>query len=413
MVDSQQQNKEETYSSAELGEAPFFVMSKPAGARCNLACEYCYYLEKEEMYGNVRKEEMSDALLEKFVKEYIQSQIQPQVLFTWHGGEPLLRGLSFYKKAATLQRAYAEGRQIDNCLQTNGTLLTDEWCEFFAKEGWLIGISIDGTQAMHDTYRHTRGKGPSWAQVMRGIDLLNKHGVEWNAMATVNAYNAKYPTEFYNFFRNIGCQYLQFAPIVERTTNGHLASVKDIDGKLAPFSVSPTDWGNFCIGVFDEWINNDVGNIFVQLFEATLANWMGIPSGLCSMSESCGNNVVMEHNGDVFSCDHFVFSEYYLGNIHKMPLRQMIHGEKQRRFARIKQEMLPQMCKECEWYFACHGECPRNRFSTTPNGEHHLNYLCKGYQQFFSHVAPYMDYMKRELQAGRELRCIDTKNFNI
>lgn len=385
---------------------PLYVMLKPAGAHCNLACKYCYYLEKNNLYQNSHRHLMTDEMLEQFTREYIEAQTMPQVLFTWHGGEPLMRSIDFYKKALALQKKYAHGKQIDNVIQTNGTLLTDEWCEFFAKNHWLVGISIDGPQEYHDHYRVTPAGKPSWEKVMQGISLLKKHRVEWNAMAVVNAYNAEHPLEFYHFFRDNGCQYLQFTPIVERLTEHEdgrtLASLADDrEIPLADASVTPQQWGNFLCTIFDDWVRHDVGKTFVEIFDCTLANWMGVLPGICAYSKECGHAGVMEHNGDVYSCDHFVFPEYKLGNIREQSLIDMLYGEKQQAFSRLKHTSLPRQCKECDMEFACHGECPKNRFEKDKYGEPGLNYLCQGYYQYYSHVAPYMDFMKRELLAQR------------
>ena len=385
---------------------PLYVMLKPAGAHCNLACKYCYYLEKNNLYQNSHRHLMTDEMLEQFTREYIEAQTMPQVLFTWHGGEPLMRSIDFYKKALELQKKYAHGKQIDNVIQTNGTLLTDEWCEFFAKNHWLVGISIDGPQEYHDHYRVTPAGKPSWEKVMQGIQLLKKHHVEWNAMAVVNAYNAEHPLEFYHFFRDNGCQYLQFTPIVERLTEHEdgrtLASLADNrEIPLADASVTPEQWGNFLCTIFDDWVRHDVGKMFVEIFDCTLANWMGVLPGICAYSKECGHAGVMEHNGDVYSCDHFVFPEYKLGNIREQSLIDMLYGEKQQAFSRLKHTSLPRQCKECDMEFACHGECPKNRFEKDKYGEPGLNYLCQGYYQYYSHVAPYMDFMKRELLAQR------------
>ena len=385
---------------------PLYVMLKPAGAHCNLACKYCYYLEKNNLYQNSHRHLMSDEMLEQFTREYIEAQTMPQVLFTWHGGEPLMRSIDFYKKALALQKKYAHGKQIDNVIQTNGTLLTDEWCEFFAQNHWLVGISIDGPQEYHDHYRVTPAGKPSWEKVMQGISLLKKHRVEWNAMAVVNAYNAEHPLEFYHFFRDNGCQYLQFTPIVERLTEHEdgrtLASLADDrEIPLADASVTPQQWGNFLCTIFDNWVRHDVGKTFVEIFDCTLANWMGVLPGICAYSKECGHAGVMEHNGDVYSCDHFVFPEYKLGNIREQSLIDMLYGEKQQSFSRLKHTSLPRQCKECDMEFACHGECPKNRFEKDKYGEPGLNYLCQGYYQYYTHVAPYMDFMKRELLAQR------------
>ena len=364
-----------------LFDRPVYVMLKPVGDRCNLTCDYCYYMGKGS--GAV----MDDGLLEEFTRQYIEAQTTPQVLFTWHGGEPLLRPLTFYKRALELQRKYAQGRHIDNCLQTNGTLLNDEWCEFLRENRFLVGISIDGPQALHDANRHTRQGGNSWHDVMRGIGLLQRHGVEWNAMATVNAANVEYPVLFYEFFRQIGCEFLQFTPVVEPDK--------------PDCSITAEQWGRFLCSVYDEWVCRDVGRIFVQLFDATLANWCGEPPGVCSMSSICGQAAVMEADGSVYPCDHFVRPEYRLGNIRQEPLVGMMYGERQRTFACQKQATLSRQCRECRWLFACHGECPKNRLVSDCYGEPGLNVLCSGYRQFFDHVAADMDFMKAELDAGR------------
>ena len=385
---------------------PLYVMLKPAGAHCNLACKYCYYLEKNKLYPTAQRHLMSDEMLEQFTREYIEAQTMNQVLFTWHGGEPLLRSIDFYRKALSLQQKYAGGRRIDNVIQTNGTLLTDEWCEFFAQNHWLVGISIDGPQPDHDHYRLTAAGKPSWKKVMQGIKLLKKHGVEWNAMAVVNAYNANHPLEFYRFFKENGCQFLQFTPIVERLTRHEdgrtLASLADKDEiSLSKASVAPEQWGYFLCAIFDEWVRKDVGKIFVEIFDCTLANWMGISPGICAYSKECGHAGVMEHNGDVYSCDHFVFPEYKLGNIRDHSLIDMLYGEQQQEFSRLKHSSLPRQCKECDMEFACHGECPKNRFMKDKYGDSGLNYLCPGYYHYYQHVAPYMDYMKQELMSQR------------
>ena len=385
---------------------PLYVMLKPAGAHCNLACKYCYYLEKNKLYPTAQRHLMSDEMLEQFTREYIEVQTMNQVLFTWHGGEPLLRSIDFYRKALSLQQKYAGGRRIDNVIQTNGTLLTDEWCEFFAQNHWLVGISIDGPQPDHDHYRLTAAGKPSWQKVMQGIKLLKKHGVEWNAMAVVNAYNVNHPLEFYRFFKENGCQFLQFTPIVERQTRHEdgrtLASLADKNEiPLSEASVTPEQWGYFLCAIFDEWVRKDVGKIFVEIFDCTLANWMGVSPGICAYSKECGHAGVMEHNGDVYSCDHFVFPEYKLGNIRDHSLIDMLYGEQQQEFSRLKHSSLPRQCKECDMEFACHGECPKNRFMKDKYGDSGLNYLCLGYYHYYQHVAPYMDYMKQELMAQR------------
>ena len=399
---------------------PLYVMLKPAGARCNLRCRYCYYLEKDHLYAGNDAHFMSERLLEKFIADYMQAQTTPEVLFTWHGGEALLRPIAFYQRALQLQRRYARGRQVVNSIQTNGTLLTPEWCEFLRENGFLVGISIDGPRDVHDAYRRTSADGPSFDRVMQGLQLLKDHHVEWNALAVVNNLNVEQPREFYRFFKDIGCQYLQFAPIVERIVSRDdgltLAPGMQEGGRLTSHSITPSQWGRFLCELFDEWVVADVGSIFVQIFDATLANWVGVTPGICSLSAHCGHAAVMEHNGDVYSCDHFVFPEYRLGNLNEKTITEMVYSPQQQRFAQMKTAMLPRQCRECPFLFACHGECPKNRFLRDKYGNAGLNYLCEGYRQFFSHVTPHMNFMRRELQAGRPpaniMQALNTINRN-
>ena len=387
---------------------PMYIMLKPVGAKCNLDCDYCYYLEKENLYEK-KNPVMSEDLLEKFIKQYIESQTMPEIMFTWHGGETLMRPLSFYKRAIELQKQYGRGRHIDNSIQTNGTLLNDEWCKFFKENNFLVGISIDGPKEFHDEYRRDKMGRPSFHRVMRGIELLKKHEVEFNCLAVVNDYNVDYPIEFYNFFKEIGCQYIQFTPIVERIRKDNTISLLKLatarqradEVDLAPYTVPADKWGNFLCAIFDEWVKDDVGKIFIQIFDSTLANWVGEQPGVCTMAKTCGHAGAMEFNGDVYSCDHFVFPEYRLGNINKKTLTSMMYSNEQLKFGNDKFDSLPQQCRECDFLFACYGECPKNRFIKDKYGNDGLNYLCQGYYQFFSHVAPYMDFMKKELQAQR------------
>ncbi len=417
--------------------APFakmmYVMAKPAGARCNLNCRYCYYLEKSSLTGG--SGDMDDELLEKFVREYVAAQTTPEVLFIWHGGEPMLRGLDFYRKALKLQRRYAGGRAVDNSIQTNGTLINDDWCRFFRDNGFLVGVSIDGPEAVHDRLRKNRAGAPTFRRVMRGIELLDRYGVQWNAMATVNSANVTAPEEFYDFFKSIGCRYLQFTPVVERAIKlqdgrERLASPSDRAAMPAPDSITPTgispnpmtpagispnpmtptgitqdsitpeQWGDFLCRVFDRWWPSDVGKQFVQIFDATLANWMGQPPGICTMARECGHAGVLEHNGDLYSCDHFVFPEYRLGNIWENTLVEMMYSPRQQHFGTAKSSSLPRQCRECEFLFACNGECPKNRFALTEDGEAGLNWLCGGYRRFFAHSAPAMTRMRDCLLRG-------------
>lgn len=380
---------------------PIYVMLKPVGSRCNLACQYCYYLEKGMLHNSTGSYGMSDDMLENFIRQYLDAQTMQEVLFIWHGGEPLLKPMAFYEKALQLQKRYAKGRTIDNCIQTNGTLITEEWCSFFHDNNFLVGISIDGPRHFHNQYR-----GNTFDKVMHGIELLNKYDVQWNAMAVVNNLNVEYPLEFYRFFRNeLNCRYLQFTPVVERTDNrGCLLDGTSEGGELTPESVTAEDWGLFLCNIFDEWVRCDVGTMFVQLFDATLANWYGMPPGICSLAPTCGHSAAMEHNGDLYSCDHFVFPEYRLGNIKNDTVTSMMYGERQRKFGQAKHDTLTPQCRQCEWLFACNGECPKNRFAKDADGNPGHNYLCQGYKQFFNHAATAMDFMTKELQEGRAPR---------
>ena len=392
------------HSTATPFARPLYVMAKPVGATCNLHCDYCYYLEKACLHEGGRGHLLSDELLERFVRQYIESQTTEEVLFTWHGGEPLLRPLAFYEKVVALQHRYANGHRIANSLQTNGTLIDGRWAQFFQEQGWLVGVSIDGPEAYHDAYRHTRGGGPSFSKVMAGIDKLNRHGVAWNALAVANRLNGDHGLEFYHFFKDIGCQYIQITPVVERLcphSDGRQLAAVDEEGEVAPFSIRPRQWGHFLCDICDEWVRHDVSRYYINLFDVTLANLVGVAPGICTMAKHCGHAGVMEHNGDVYPCDHFVFPEYKLGNIREQTLVEMMYGERQRRFGQAKAENLPGQCRQCAWLDLCHGECPRNRFARTANGQPGLNYLCEGYQLFFEHTAPYMGLMKRLLAQRR------------
>lgn len=381
---------------------PFSIMAKPVGAACNLRCKYCYYLEKGNFYKKTESHMMSEESLELFIREYIASQPTKNVVFNWHGGEALLRPISFYKKIIELEMKYGEGREISNTIQTNATLLTDEWCEFFKKYNWLVGVSVDGPQELHDRFRMSHSGASSFADVMEGIELLNRHNVDWNILATVNAANADFPDETYNFLKSLGSPFIQFTPVVERIKrDGMLAHQGDEDIPLADFSVKPEQWGKFICRVFDIWVKSDVGKVYVQLFDATLANRMGLKSPVCTMARECGDALAVEFNGDVYSCDHFVFPRYRLGNIYKDPLWKMSMSPDQKRFGRKKYDSLPKKCKNCRHLWGCHGECPRNRFIKTEERGKNLNYLCEGYKMFFEHVTPAMDFMKRELEAER------------
>ena len=386
---------------------PTYVMAKPAGSLCNLDCAYCYYLEKEKLYANRKKMEMSDQTLEHFTKSYIEAQPVKEVLFTWHGGETTLRDISFYRQALHYQRKHGRGRQIDNVIQTNGTRLNDEWCRFFKDNNFLVGISIDGPEHCHDIYRKNKGGSGTFKEVMRGIELLQKHNVEFNTLSVINDYNVQFPIDVYRFFKEIGSRFMQFTPIVERVSDTRsdgltlLPPDPNVEGRLASWSVDPVQFGQFNIEIFDEWVRNDVGQYFVQLFDATLANQVGAQPGVCIFAETCGHASAMEFNGDLYACDHYVFPEYKLGNIRTHTIFEMMFQEKQLRFGADKRDTLPEQCRNCEVLQYCRGECPKNRISYTADGEYGLNYLCAGYKAFFKHAKPYMEFMANELHHKR------------
>ncbi len=386
----------------------FNVMLKPIGSVCNLNCTYCYYLEKKKLYAGRNDFKMTEELLEEFTKQYIQSNEVPVVTFTWQGGEPTLMGLDFFKKAIELQKKYAGGKRIDNAFQTNGTRLNDDWCKFFKDNNILVGISIDGAEHNHDRYRKTASGGPTFKSVMKGIELLQKHRVEFNTLSVVNDYNVHYAQETYRFLKAIGSVFMQFLPVVERfADNISDDSLKLVSNdykdraKLTSWSVNGRDYGKFLITIFDEWVRNDVGRYYVQIFDATLANWVGEMPGVCVYAETCGDALVMEHNGDVYSCDHFVYPEFYLGNILEKPLIEMVKSQAQFDFGIRKRSSLPRQCLRCEYLFACHGECPKHRIDLSEDGEPGLNHLCEGFKMFYKHVTPYMDFMAEELRNKR------------
>jgi uncharacterized protein len=351
---------------------------------------------------------MSDEVLEKYIESYIAAQPVPEVLFTWHGGETLLRDISFYRKALALQKKYGRGRQIDNSLQTNGTLLNDEWCRFFKDNNFLIGISIDGPEHCHDVYRKNKGGKATFSKVMHGVELLQKHNVEFNTLSVINNYNVDFPLEIYNFFKQIGSHYMQFSPIVERirlceAPSGLklMAPKENDDYVIAPWTVDARKFGKFYIDIFDEWVRNDVGKYYVQIFDSTLANTIGEQPGTCIYAETCGHASVMEFNGDVYSCDHYVFPEYKLGNVKTHTIFEMMFSENQKRFGVDKRDTLPEQCRECEFLKLCNGECPKNRIVKTPAGEPGLNYLCAGFKMYYRHTKPYMEFMANELYFKR------------
>jgi uncharacterized protein len=390
-------------------------MTKPIGSRCNLDCSYCFYLEKARLYTDAGGMRMKPEVLEAYVRDYIAAQPGPVVSFAWQGGEPTLLGVEFFRRVVTLQAMYARGKTIENAFQTNGTLLDDEWGAFLAAQRFLVGISLDGPAHLHDAYRLDRGGGPTFARVMAGLAVLKKHGVEFNTLTTVHRKNARQALEVYQFLRKAGSGYLQFIPIVERDAAAAAAEANGLwlapppdheeaaglDDQVTAWSVRPVEFGDFLITIFNEWVRHDVGQVFVQQFDAALANWCGAPAGICVFSENCGRALAVEHNGDVFSCDHYVYPRYRLGNLLDQPLAGMADSPQQAAFGLAKSATLPRYCRECPVRFACHGECPKHRFLRTPQGEPGLNYLCAGYRKFFTHISPAMATMAALLGNGR------------
>lgn len=382
------------------GPVSFNIMLKPAGSRCNLACSYCYYLDKADIYGG-REPVMTEQMLETLVREYIRANDVPEVTFNWHGGEPLILGMDFYRKALSFEKKYGEGKKINNTIQTNGILLDDAWAHFFRENDFLVGISIDGPREIHDRYRKDRGGAPTFDKVMRGIGLLRDTGVEFNTMSTVNKASEGKGLEVYRFLKSLGTRFFQFMPVVEHVKDGRIVDPREEGAEIAPWSVGAEAFGQFLCDIFDEWFRGDVGRYFVGQFDAALASWCGVPPGICVFSDTCGGNAVLEHNGDLYPCDHFVYPAYRLGNIAEKSIREMMGSEAQIRFGIGKRTSLPSDCRKCRWLFACHGECPKHRFDRTEKGETGLNSLCGGYRLFFSHIAPYMEFMKRDLLSRR------------
>lgn len=381
----------------------FGTMVKPIGSACNLDCSYCYYRDKSEIYsGNMPL--MSEELLEEYIRQYICGTSQQSVSFCWHGGEPLMAGLPFFRRAMELQKKYAGDKVIENSLQTNGVLLNEEWCSFFTDNNFLIGLSLDGPENIHNAFRRDCGGAPTFARVMKGVELLKNKGVEYNILSTVNSHSEERGAEVYRFLRSLS-HYMQFLPVVEyvRERPGKrplIVSPDEEDAVEAPWSVSAIGYGKFMCDVFDEWVKYDVGNYFVQLFDITLGNWCGVAPSLCAFGEVCGDGLVVEHNGDVYSCDHFVYPEYRLGNIKEKELAAMYKSNDQQQFGRDKRDALPMECKRCTYNFLCHGECPKHRFAYAKNGEPYMNVLCEGYKMFFRHTDPYMRYMKTLIERG-------------
>lgn len=379
----------------------FHLLAKPTGAICNLDCQYCFFLSKEQLYPG-SKFRMADDLLETYIQQLLEAHQTPEVTIAWQGGEPTLMGLEFFQRSIELVDKHKKpGQQVSHTLQTNGTRLDDDWGQFFKQHHFLIGLSVDGPQPLHDTYRvDKRGRG-SFEQVMQGWKTLKKHEVDFNILCTVNAANGDHPLEVYRFFRDeLGAEFIQFIPIIERVNEDGSTLIQS-GNQVTDRSVKPEQFGGFLNSVFDEWVRRDVGKVFIQHFDAALANWVGVQPGVCIFSKTCGNALALEHNGDLYSCDHFVEPDYKLGNIQETHMIEMIASEQQRQFGQAKFDTLPQYCRTCEVRFACNGGCPKNRFIETPDGEPGLNYLCAGYKAFFTHIDKPMRMMAQLLRQGR------------
>jgi uncharacterized protein len=376
----------------------FHVMAKPTGAKCNLECDYCFFLKKDRLYPG-SDFRMSDETMEAYIRQTVEGHRVPQVTIAWQGGEPTLMGLDFFKRAVMFEKKYARpGQRIENSFQTNGILIDEEWCRFFHDNDFLVGLSLDGPHRLHDAYRHDKGGKSVFDKVVRAARLMQKHSVEFNILCTVNAANSRTPLEVYRFFRDeLDVRYLQFIPIVERDNETGNQEGTKVTGR----TVDPEQYGRFLIEIFDEWVRRDVGVMFVTFFEAVLASYVRGRSTVCVLSPTCGEGVALEHNGDLYSCDHYVELRYLLGNISRTPIAELVSSETQRRFGKDKSETLPRYCRECEFLFTCHGECPKNRVLTTPEGEPGLNWLCAGLKAFFNHVDRPMRIMAELLRRGQ------------
>lgn len=372
----------------------FQIFAKPIGAVCNLDCRYCYYLKKQRLYPKGESFRMPDDLLEEYIVQHIEASPKPLISFSWHGGEPTLLGLDYFRKIVALQRKHQPAdRRIINGIQTNGTLLDEEWCRFLAAEGFYVGLSLDGPREFHDCYRVSKKNQPTHKQAMRAFRLLQRYKVHCDVLCVVHDQNVRCPTAVYRFFKEIGVRYLQFLPLVERKE----------EGGVSPETVPPEAYGRFLCAIFDEWVRQDIGRIVIQLFDEAMRPALGMEHALCLFRETCGDIPVIEHNGDFFSCDHFVDPEHYLGNIYETPLVEMLEDPEQREFGLKKWTALPRYCRECEVLAMCHGGCPKDRFVRTPEGEEGLNYLCAGWKRFFTHSRPYFQKLASLTQAGEPM----------
>jgi uncharacterized protein len=400
---------------------PFHVLTKPIGPICNLDCKYCFYLEKERLYNHEPTWRMSPDVLDSYIRQYIESQPTDEIYFAWQGGEPTLLGVNFFRNVIELQSRYANGRKIHNAIQTNGTLLDDDWCGFLSEHQFLVGLSIDGPRELHDVYRVDKKNAPTFDLVIRGLEFLQKHQTEYNTLTVVHRRNAEHSLAVYRFLKSIGSRFHQFIPLIERQASVQLKvrgydfahpptlwpaesdkihGADDALSQVTPWSVEPRQYGDFLCNIFDEWVRHDVSRVFVQLFDVALSNWMGLGSPLCIFSEKCGSAVAIEHNGDLYSCDHYVYPQYKLGNIMNRHIADMLGSPQQRRFGDDKADALPRYCRDCDVRALCNGECPKHRFISTPDGEPGLNYLCLAYKKFFNHIIPHLETMACLLRAG-------------
>lgn len=376
-------------------------MAKPTGSACNLSCRYCFFLEKERLYPGVRTR-MDEEVLRAYISQYIEAQQVPEVTIAWQGGEPTLMGLDFFRRSVEIADECApRGTSVSYTMQTNGTLLDEEWCDFLRDSRFLVGLSLDGPREMHDAYRRDRQGRPTFDKVVKAACLLQERGVDVNILCAVNTANAGHPLEVYRFFRDeMGIEWIQFLPIVERINEDGTTLLQQGD-TVTDRSVRPDRWGAFLQGVFEEWLRCDVGRVHVNFFEAAFASWVGAPAMLCIFDGTCGNAMALEYNGDLYSCDHFVEPDYLLGNIMQEPLARLAASDRQRSFGEAKRDALPGFCRDCDVLFACRGECPKNRFRSTPEGEPGLNYLCEGYRTFFHGIDAPMKVMARLYKSGR------------
>ncbi|PKL90246.1 MAG: anaerobic sulfatase maturase [Ignavibacteriae bacterium HGW-Ignavibacteriae-2] len=389
------------------GSNAFHVMVKPIGSVCNMDCKYCFYLEKENLYPENKNLKMNDSTLETFIRDYINSIDIPTVNFTWQGGEPTLLGVDYFERIVKLQKKYSSGKIIQNSFQTNGLLLNDEWCSFFAANDFLVGVSIDGPSEINNKYRYYKGGQNSFAKVLEGLEYLQKYKVEFNTLTCVSKANQNKPLEVYNFLKSIGSKYIQFIPVVERAAKDEKESLRLVKPKypktaeVTKWSVDPVEYGNFLITIFDNWVRNDVAEVFIQTFDVALESFCGYKQSLCVFNKTCGNAIALEHNGDLYSCDHYVYPGNKLGNIINENISSLVYSEDQIVFGNDKLNSLPKYCLDCEVRFACNGECPKHRFDFSPYGEYGLNYLCVAYKKFFNHINPFMKFMVTELNHNR------------